>query len=471
MDATGYTYSQSTTVPFLVLAKALESFPMTEFKQRQLKLILETCDIIYQNSTSLRESTKTLVEKFCDSHTQRTVDVITNTYVFLGHVICALRAGDITVVEMNALWSKFETAMVEEQIRRDMSWRVSEDLMGKVMDWLDIDRHRDIVVPGRQYREQHNAYVKGLEKANANAGVEAQYKSLFSRARIEQGVKSSSSKKATSASPTSPVTTTSKPVAEGTPVSKPEFKIPEFDPLKWQLSEASLDRLNKIQNAVSPTVDKIRRLLIVVRSPLDADLSQALALLGATAPTKLADEFFERYSTKIKLAALLQAYAHTRNSDRRSVENLMTPFERENAKDSDQASDEALQFLKSLYMAKMNSMVNELVAEVEEEYLDSKENAAASTFLSTDDLNVAAGVLLESKHRGGTGGRLVTLCATSRMSMPRFKIQMLLTGTYKGVKLFADKSGSLEDIRWFPCKRTLYRMFTNYHKVFTIEEW
>ncbi|KAF9348829.1 hypothetical protein BGX34_002217 [Mortierella sp. NVP85] len=466
LDATGYTYSQSTTVPFLVLAKALESYPMTEFNQRQLKLILETCDAIYQSSNSLRESTKTLVEKFCASHTQRTVDVITNNYVFLGHIICALRAGDITADGMNALWPKFEGAMVEEQMRRDMSWKVSEGQMGSVMNWFDIDRQRDIVVPGRRYREQHSAYVKALEDGNANAGVEAQYVALFNRAQTEQGVKSTDPE-----SPISPVTTASQTTTEETLAVKPEFKIPDFDPLSWQLSEASLDRLNMIQNAVSPGVDKICRMLTMVRNPLDADFPKVVASLEGAAPTELADKFFERYSTKVKLATLMQAFAHTRNSDRRSVENLMTPFEREYAKGADQITDEALQFLKSLYLAKMNSMVNEIVAEVEEEYLKSKENASASTFLGTDNLSVAAGVLLEAKYRGGLGGRLATLCATSTMSLPRPKIQMLITGTYKGVKLFGDKSGSLEDIRWFPCKQTLYRMFKNYHDEFTFEEW
>lgn len=477
LDATGYTYSQSTTVPFLVLAKAIESSPMTEFKQRQLNLILETCDVIYQNSNSLRESTKALVEKFCESHIERTVDVITNNYVFLGHIICALRAGDINATDMDPLWPKFKAAIIEEQIRRDMSWRVSEDLMGSVMDWFDIDRHRDIVIPGRRYKEQHNAYVKTLGKETADAGIEAYYKTLFSQARTEQGVKSSSStKKANTTSPTSttsapPVTIAAVSAEAATSVSKPEFKIPDFDPLTWELSEASLDRLHLIQNAVSPSVDKICRLLTVVRSPMDADLPQILASLGSVSPTKLADQFFERYSTKVKLATLMQAFAHTRNSDRRAVENLMTPFEREHTEGPDQTSDEALQFLKSLYLAKMTSMVNQLVAEIEEEYLNFKENASAATFLSTDSLNVAAGVLLESRHRGGAGGRLVTLCATSRMCHPRAKIQMLLAGSYKGVKLFADKTDSPEGIRWFPCKQTLYRMFTNYHEEFTLDEW
>ncbi|KAI8601872.1 hypothetical protein EDD21DRAFT_373380 [Dissophora ornata] len=470
LDATGYTYSQSTTVPFLVLAKALESSPMSEFRQRQVKLILETCDAIYQSSNTLRETTKKMVQQFCASHTQRTVDVVTNNYVFLGHVICALRAGDITTAEMNELMPLFEAAMVEEQIRRDMSWKVSEDLMGGVSAWFSIDRQRDIVIPGRRYREQHDAYVKALEKDGEGSSIEEHYRELFRTAQAKQGVVAKKSDSASS--PTAVAVSLSVAEVDATPMSKPEFNIPDFDPLGWQLSEASLDRLSVIQNAISAGVDKIRRLLAVVQSPLDAELPEVLSSqLGAIAPPNKADEFFARFSSKVNLATLLQAFAHTKNSDRRSVENLMTPFECKIIQGGDSSAHEALKFLKSLHLAKMTQMVNEIVNAVEEEYLDSKKNAAASIFTGTSDLSVAAGVLLESKFRGGDGGVLGTQCAASQMRLPREKIQMLLSGTFNGVQLFSDKSSSLQGIRWFPCKRTLYRMFSNYHDKFTLDEW
>ncbi|KAG0308003.1 hypothetical protein BGZ98_009223 [Dissophora globulifera] len=476
LDATGYTYSQSTTVPFLVLAKALESHPMTEFNQRQIRLILETCDAIYESSTGLRESTKRMVEQFCASHDQRTVDVVTNNYVFLGHVICALRAGDITPAEMAELLPQFETSMVEEQIRRDMSWKVSEDLMGSVSDWLGIDRQRDIVIPGRRYRGLYDEYVSVLE-GGSDAAVSDQYRLLFRNARAEQGVavnkEAELSTLSLSDSPTAVAASleVAKPNTPSiaAPLEKPIFRVPDFDVLTFELSEASLDRLNMIQNAVSSGVDKILRLLAVVQTPLDADLPHVFSALGKAPPRNKADEFFERYSAKVNLATILQAYAHTKNSDRRSVQNFMTPFESEQ-RDDDSSAPESLQFLKSMYMAKMTQMVNEIVVAVEEDHLNLKNDAAARTFLGTKDLEVAAGVLVKAKFRGGRGGRLVTQCAMSSMLCARSKIQMLLTGTYKGVRLFCDKLGS-EDIRWYPCKRTLFRMFTNYHAKFTLDEW
>ncbi|KAF9155901.1 hypothetical protein BG015_008150 [Linnemannia schmuckeri] len=490
LDATGYTYSQSTTVPFLVLVKALESHPMTEFKQRQIRLILETCDQIYIHSNSLRQSTKTMVQQFCDSHTQRTVDVVTNNYVFLGQVICALRAGDISVEEMRGLYDRFETTMVEEQIRRDMSWRVSGDLMGGVMEWFDVNRQRDIIAPGRRYREQHDAYVRELEKNSGGEGVEVHYKELLRKARADQKVPVKESAVTGTVSPTAVTTSLSISDEETNSGEKqleaPEFKVPTIDPVAWELTEASLDRLSLIQDAVSMGVDKIRRLLAVIRSPLDADLSEVLTKrLGAVAHGGLADEFFARFSRKTVLATLLQAYAHTRNSDRRSVENLMTPFERPlplgpNGKvlrDDDKATDEAIQFLHSLYQAKMTMMVQEIIAQVEEAYLESKKNFAASTFVNTLDPDVAAGVLIDAKTRGGAGGKLVTLCARMKMvGAVREKILMMLQGVYEGVTLFSDHhSVDAEKEKgknvWYPCKQTLYKMFTNHHDEFSLSEW
>ncbi|KAK3841070.1 MAG: hypothetical protein J3R72DRAFT_445892 [Linnemannia gamsii] len=487
LDATGYTYSQSTTVPFLVLVKALESYPMTEYKQRQIHLILETCDQIYTHSNSLRQTTKSMVEQFCASHTQRTVDVVTNNYVFLGHVICALRVGDITKEEMDKMFAKFETTMVEEQVRRDMSWRVSEDLMGGVMEWFDVNRQRDIVGPGRKFREQHAEYVRGLEQEQDSNGADATYREVLRKAQVEQKVVIPER----ISSPT--VVASSLAVAEekteaAHQLEVPEFKVPTIDPVAWEMTEASLDRLSLIQNAVSSGVDKILRLLTVIKSGAKGDdLKQVLnTKLGTLSHGGFADEFFARFSPKIVLATLLQAYAHTRNSDRRSVENLMTPFERELAFASDgktrivedRLEDEAIQFLHSLYQAKMTLMVQEIVAQVEGAYLESRKNLSASTFVNTLDLDVAAGVLAQARTRGGAGGRLVSLCARMKMVLAREKILMMISGMYRGVKLFSDhhsvegkETNPNSENVWYPCKQTLYLMFTNHHDSFSLPEW
>ncbi|KAG0277789.1 hypothetical protein BGZ95_005338 [Linnemannia exigua] len=487
LDATGYTYSQSTTVPFLVLVKALESYPMTEFKQRQINLILETCDQIYIHSNSLRQTTKSMVEQFCASHTQRTVDVVTNNYVFLGHVICALRAGDITKEEMDKMFARFETTMVEEQVRRDMSWRVSEDLMGGVMEWFDVNRQRDIVGPGRKYREQHAEYVRGLEQEQDSNGADARYREVLRKAQVEQKVVVPERVSSPTAVASLLAVADEKTVAAHQ-LEAPEFKVPTVDPVAWELTEASLDRLSLIQNAVSSGVDKILRLLAVIKSGAQGDdFKQALSnKLGVLAHGGFADEFFARFSPKIVLATLLQAYAHTRNSDRRSVENLMTPFERELAFApdgktrivEDRLDDEAIQFLHSLYQTKMTLMVQEIVAQVEGAYLESRKNLSASTFVNTLDLDVAAGVLVEARTRGGAGGRLVSLCARMKMSLAREKILMMISGMYRGVKLFSDHhSGEGNETNpeskdvWYPCKQTLYLMFTNHHDSFSLSEW
>lgn len=380
--------------------------------------------------------------------------------------------------EMKGLRERFETSMVEEQVRRDMSWRVSGDLMGGVLEWFDVNRQRDVVGPGKRYREQHDAYVRGLEKTSGSEGVEDRYRELLRQARVAQKVpvkeKTEAAVVAGAASPTAITSSLSISEEEGQEgkqkLEAPEFKVPTIDPVAWELTEASLDRLSLIQNAVSTGVDKVLRLLTVIQSPLDADLPEVLTKrLGAAPHGSLADEFFARYSRKIVLATLLQAYAHTRNSDRRSVENLMTPFERplpigpdgKTLPDDDKATDEAIQFLHSLYQAKMTMLVQEIIAQVEGAYLESKKNFAASTFVNTRDLEVAAGVLIEARTRGGAGGKLMTACARMKMvGCAREKILMMLEGVYEGVTLFSDhhsgKSWSSSFL--FACQLVLCRL-------------
>jgi len=292
--------------------------------------------------------------------------------------------------------------------------------------------------------------VRKLDQDKSTAGTDARYRAFLMQAQVDQKIPFKKENSATAALSPSAVTS-SLSITEEAVLEAPEFKAPVMDPVAWELSAASLDRLSLIQNAISTGVDKIQRLLAVVKastsSPTkDADLSEVLKdRLGGVTPTGLADEFFARFSPKVVLATLLQAYAHTKNSDRRSVENLMTPFEHEVTLDSegkaivtDRAEDEAIQFLYSLYQAKMTLMVNEIVAQVEGAYLESKKNLAASTFVNTADLDVAAGVLIEARTRGGAGGRLITLCARTKMVLPRVKIQMMLKGMYNGVRLFTD---------------------------------
>ncbi|KAG0347481.1 hypothetical protein BG005_000130 [Podila minutissima] len=470
LDATGYTYSQSTTVPFLVLAKAIEdSFPTTEFKQRQFQLILDTCDAIYQSSRSLRETTKTMVKDFCASHVNRTVDVVTNNFIFLGHVLCALRAGDLTAEEVAELMPQLEIAMVEEQIRRDIASKATP-LMGHILDWFCVDFRRDIIRCGNGYREQHAAYVKALDPMNGHGAVEQSYRTTFLNACKQQ-------LGAVDAITESTLTETDVPaslaVAEATPCVEPVMEMPVLDP-NWLLTNRSAERLGLIQAAVAESVDKILRLLTLISAgPSNEKIQQALTSeLGAHDVPALGQRFFDRFPVKVNLATLLQAYAHCKNADRRSMAKIMTPFQYTRSETAPSLeNDEGLQYLVSLYRVKMTHLVGEIVSEVQQAFRDSQNNVASSIFCNTNSLEAAAGLLLEAGTRGKSG-LLFTSCAQRRMTRPREKIQMLIEGMFRGVRLFSDKCSTGVDIlHWNPCKKTLYRMFKNHHSEFSLTEW
>ncbi|KAG0338949.1 hypothetical protein BG004_006993 [Podila humilis] len=474
LDATGYTYSQSTTVPFLVLAKAIEgSHPMTEFKARQFQLILDTCDAIYRNSKSLRESTKTMVNDILKSHVNRTVDVIVNNYIFLGHVLCALRAGDLTAEEMALMMPQFETAMVEEQIRRDISFKALH-LMGNILDWFNGGLRKEIMHRGEVYRKEHAEYVKTLDGARGNEAVEQSYRNTFHSACKKQ-LSPEGAFKVLSLLASSPDVTTSLAVAEASKktLTEPELEIPKLD-LAWELSSNSRNRLQSIQMAVSESVDKILRLLTLISAgPSNEKIQEALKTsIGAIESPGLATRFFDRFPDKVNLATMLQSYAHCKNADRRGANKIVAPFQYTRLETAPLIeNDESLQYIDSLHRAKVTQLVEEIVTEVQEVFRESQKNVAASIFCSTQSLEAAAGLLLEAGTRGKSG-LLVTTCAQRRMQLAREKILMLVEGKFKGIRLFSDKCNTGVDIlHWNPCKQTLYRMFTNHHEAFSLREW
>ncbi|KAF9581483.1 hypothetical protein BGW38_001475, partial [Lunasporangiospora selenospora] len=450
LDATGYTYSQQTTVPFLVLVKALGTHPMTEFQIQ---------------SKSLRENTKKQLELWCESHTNRTADVITNNYVFLGQVISAVRTGDITKEELLQWLPKLERFMVEEQIRRDMSWRVNEQLMGEILNWCSLNYSRDVEGPCRRFKDQYDAYMV-KSSGSIDESVGNHYRSLYLRELREQrGIDQVEEKVEDT------ITVKALSITEEL-IEMPVLLVPEFDIVGWELTESSKERLGQIQHSIAPGADKVLRLLTFMGAiGAGMEVKQALEeRLGTKEPHQLADEYFAKYSAKINLATLLQAYAHTKNSDRRSVVNMMTPFEREASTGQDRAEDEALKYIKSLCHAKMSMCFNRAVNEVEERHAELRMNAGARVFCETDDLMIAAGVLIEAKFRGSTGGSLSTKCARTRMVQPKGKIQMLIRGVHDGVRLFFDKYDDDDSIVWHPIKQTLYRMFTNHHDALNYSE-
>ncbi|KAF9969176.1 hypothetical protein BGZ73_008595 [Actinomortierella ambigua] len=469
LDPTGYAYSQTTTVPFLLLIKALEAKPFSDFRQRQFQLILETCDAIYQGSTSLRATTKRLVEQFCESHIYRTVDVIQNIFVFLGHVLCARRAGDISADEVRHLLQegRLEAIAVEEQIRRDLSWRIDESLMGSVLAWLNVDHVRDIQEPEARYRSAYADYVAQLEKSRMEAEDQytEQYRQLFRTAQAAQGFSVEAAETDIRELDLAAATSSDSPSATSktAPLEPPEFEKAVFDVNEFVLSARSEARLQSILHAVSPGVDKITRVLKVLQSPTeDEGLSTVLSLqLASISSPDLATVFFAQFPRKTILATVLQAFAHTKNADRRTVQHLMTPF--------DNAA--ALGYLDNLYRTKMDGIVSGIVIAVAQMYADDQRDKLKVLFKTTRDLEIAAGVLLAAKARGGDGGPLATACVQEWMERPHPKVLMLLSGKYKGVVLFSDSLENGGTLQWFPRRRTLYRMWKLYHSLFRLHEW
>src|SRR4051812_38389676 len=141
LDMFGYAYSQISTIPFLVLARALGD-TSSEFKRCQAKWILETCDAIYKQSSILREDNKKLFENYMKSPANRTIEHVTNNFVFLGHLFCALRCGDVDAQDVQRwLQEGFMKSLIEETIRRRLNkWQDLENSMENIGKVLGINQ-------------------------------------------------------------------------------------------------------------------------------------------------------------------------------------------------------------------------------------------------------------------------------------------------------------------------------------------
>src|SRR5690606_6341330 len=98
----------------------------------------------------------------------------------------------------------------------------------------------------------------------------------------------------------------------------------------------------------------------------------------------LAIQYFDTMDPMTLVATFMQSFSHTRNSVRRNVRYLMEPFNL-------QASKE---FLLTLFQTKIDNLTGSLKAELEEELEISLRNANSAVFAATDDLEVAAGILM-----------------------------------------------------------------------------
>ena len=435
LDIFGYTYSQITTVPFLVLARALAD-TSTEFKRRQAKWVLDTCDAIYKQSNILREDNKKLFEDYIKSPANRTIEYVPNNLVFLGHLFCALRCGDIDAKDLQSwLQEGLMKNLIEETIRRRLNkWQEIETMMEDISKVLGIDQKTYIDEPVEEFEKGYTEYIKAIMVSNKSTNI--RYANAFKKALGDSNVNVDMDTEPT------------EPMDEDSNVGPkpPTVGLLLYDPNTYQIPDYANNIITKIKKAVIKFVEIISRYNKIFESTI-ADSNVNLSLDNPKfefegEKTPLADVFFDKYSAKTIMATFLQAFLHRQNSVRReAVEadppNYYEPF-------SEDTADELLavhfnEYVTSALKKKTNDIINA--------YTNQKFDAIGHSFWQLDNIEEAAGLLLvDVKFRGSkVYGNILKSLQKPNMPLSKEKIEMVISGTWQGVTLFVDKPKDPQD--------------------------
>ncbi|CAG8469306.1 9457_t:CDS:2 [Paraglomus brasilianum] len=441
LDVLGYTYSQMTTIPFLVLAAAL-SDTSTQFRQWQLKLILETCDAIYKQSTNLREENKQLFAKYLASPLNRTIDVVANNDVFLGHLLCAFRCGDVSAQSLQTwLDGGMVKYLIEENIRRRLNISISviDNHFENIQTALGIDQTKYFDVPRDEFEQAYTTYLKQIKEASKT--TYNRYVSAF-HAATESSIVGNEK------------------IEDQMEVAiKPKFKQPiirtiYYDANTYGMPETTKTAIVTIKRETMHRVEIVLRFnklfeyAITNATPV---VTEAPDLRNFTEDdTKLAHKFYASFSPKVFLATFLQAFNHRQNSTRREAAaadppSFYEPF-------SEVTADIIISENFNDYV---NRTTKRIMNDIIESYTRQEDNAIGLSFWEADSMEEAAGMLMLNVRFRGRKVYAQIVKAIQKPNMPcsREKIEMLTSGVCRGVKLFEDRSGTA----WLPSRQNLYR--------------
>ncbi|KAG9297718.1 hypothetical protein G9A89_011233 [Geosiphon pyriformis] len=454
LDVFGYSYSQLTSIPFLVLERAFSDTSL-DFRRKQFRLVFETCDAIYKQSTKLREENKAIFPNYTKSPLNRTIDSVANNFVFLGHLLCAIRCGDVSLVELQQyLQEGLITFAIEETIRRRLNRAAPqiEEQFNNIQTLLGIDQKAYIDTPVEEFSKAYANYIKELKDSKKQ--VNNRYSNAFLSAL--------SSISATEAMEIElPTGGGQKSVGmEIDEVPAPMIRIEGYDPEKLNITEKTLELLTKVEKVMSETVENILRYNEIFQWAISNNSTDLLTFPDFRkfdpAKTPLADEFFSQVTPKVKLATFLQAYIHRQNSARReAAEATPTKF----VQPFSEATPDAI--LSTKFQEFLSELLKRKMTEIVDSYTKQANNETGLSFWEATTPEEAAGlIILDVKHRGKkVFKQVVKAFQKPHMPLAKEKLEMMVNGVWKGVQLFQDKFTKLPDKAiWRPSRENLHRI-------------
>ena len=449
LEPAGYAYLQMKTVPFLILAKLAQmkhEKPGSEFLEFQFELVKKTCLKIMEDGSKpdferkFNEEVLSLYDKYVEDPNVRTIDSIASNSVFLAQLYIAFELDAKSKGE--DYFDQLFLGLLEEELRRKQ-YQLPEDL--NETEWLiqliNVNVEEHITKPFQQFVEdQKKQKSDGVPEYELNFLQVLKLKE--SGAEIDTSKTDKKDEETKKDEGTKEDTKTEEKVIKSDPRSK-EIKDYSFSFKKdgANYNEAQLKALNDYKITLKKVMDYLYplRMLLTTRKAEDPYKPEDWGFAGDY-------QFFALY---------IQNKLQSKNANRREAITTGTyrnPW------------TQAEEYIKGHY----NRIVENEKASSISKYLNdlksSKSGAQAAIFATTDNLNEAAGAFLGA-FRGCNIADFLKRLVDSGVTKAKEKIEMVLSGRYKGVNLVLDYQD------WVLCRRNSNLILRAHTHVFTVDEW
>lgn len=419
LDILGYDFLQLVSLPFAVLSY-IRSQPKSSFNESYEKCVYDVCRAICEENPNYFTNVIAKANKYIDDGSVRTIDQIQNNYIFLeqlGVLKTIPTFSEKITLDVNS--DKFIFYLLEEELRRWNKNYFNDPTVKffteeKLLEILAIDRHKLIDQPVDKYEK-----LKADHYKNGSKNLDFYYK----QGCILIGLDPNNSK--------SSANSTEKLVYED--------KLVELDGI---LCKPSDELCEVVEKFYSP-VDKIWNFV-----------SHNFAV-GTINPLK-------KINWQQKVAMCLQNLSHCDNSARREAFEKKSYVNMLNF-------DDCIMYIKVLRMNVVASIKKKLFDQIDSKYTKLSGNDTAEAFCLANDIPTAVGAL-KGVYQGRIEFRQIFLKLSSdTYLLAQSKLNMLLTGQYRGIRLIMDgeRDGSPNRPfwQWNPRTRNANRFYNTYQNI------
>ena len=441
----GMTYEQIINIPFLLLSKAMYDYldKNNEHTKIIVKLAIETCKNVYDDNK--KEINKKLMETlnlFMTDPIGRTVKSIPSNELFLSQLVVAQEFKYIEKFSENDA-IKFARQIVEEEVRRSLKNAKDISIPANMMfEILQVNRTLWV-----------DNYVKKYESAKEKSIQDlmliAKDIKLRMLSRLEKDTPQPTNQTSESSSDLSKETTnesSSNDLTSNTldEYADPSIWEPKFDKLKG-IGKSIVDRM--VNDYVKYGLSSLILLKHITDSNQD-DLTGDFSLIGIT-------------SNEQHLAYALQNFMHAKDTKRYEAMKNGTYYDVYN-------HGEAVKYLKRIFIEYVNNERTRMIKLVDDKYSVKTNNVNAKIFAIAEDPVTSAGCLYGVRI-GVDIMNYASVLMEHKCPLAREKIIMLLTGEFRGIRLYSDSNS--KNICWKPSKKNARRLWSMNEEIMDFGEW